>query len=64
MHLNLSTELLTTAEVARLVGVTIDGVHKKIKAGKLQCIRAGGKCVLVTRAEAEAWLRERKENFR
>jgi hypothetical protein len=54
-----TSNALTIAQTARMVGVTHKAVRKRIAAGGLTVDAGHGKA-LVSRASAKAWIRERE----
>lgn len=56
----LPSDLLTTTEVARELGLTLSGVRAAIHDGALAVVRIDGRTNAVTRAEVERYKREHR----
>jgi excisionase family DNA binding protein len=52
-------KLLTTEEVASLLGFTRAGVYSLILKGRIPCIKISRRCVRFRAADIEAWLRSK-----
>lgn len=57
----MQTELLTTAQAAEFLGITVRGVQLAIQAGKLPATRIGARVLVVTRADLETYQANKKK---